>query len=220
MRILLLAFFVSIQFSLLAQHRLTFKSDPFHLLAEQNKYVLPLGMEYAIGKFSVQAEQLVMVTRDTDLYSRTNLNYSKTNVQLRYYIDDMFSGGSLGFVGLHGTMRNYDFHETSGSYISKEGRNINYQNSRVETQNFGAYAISGVQHQSKNNIIFEFVFGFGVREVSIEHNPEEITFADSLDPFLFDDFEPEWREGTRTIPGILIQVRFGYVLFGNKKNDQ
>ncbi|MDW3197549.1 MAG: DUF3575 domain-containing protein [Cytophagales bacterium] len=219
MRTLLLTFLVLIQFGVFAQQRLTVKTNPLYLL-ENNRYTMPLDMEYAFGKFSVQAGQMLMVSKATGLGLRENLNYSKTNLQLRYYLDGMFSGGSLGFIGLHGTTRNYDYLSKRGSYISGGGRNVNYLNSIVETQNFGAYAISGVQIQSKSNIIFEFVMGFGMREVSIQHNPEEITFVDSLDPFLFDDFEPEWREGARTIPGILIQMRFGYVFIGNKKKDK
>lgn len=219
MRILLLTLFIFVQLSVYAQQRLAIKTNPIYLL-ENNRYTLPVDLEYAFGNFSVQAGQMLMVSKNTELGLRENLNYSKTNLQLRYYLDGMFSGGSLGFVGLHGTMRKYDYLSTSGSYVSGEGRNINYRNSLVETQNFGAYAITGVQLQSRSNIIFELVMGFGIREVSVQHNPEEITFVDSLDPFLFDNLEPEWRAGTRTIPGILVQMRFGYVLLGKKKEDQ
>lgn len=203
------------QFSLLAQQRLSFKTNPLHLL-EIEKYVVPFGLEYSIGKFSISAEQMVMVSKKSE-FSRENREYFKSNLQLRYYLNDMFTGVTLGFVGLHGTMRKYDFIEFDDHYISGEGRNIRYVDSLVETQNFGAYAISGIQIQSRSHIIFEFVMGFGVREVSIKHNPGEIEFVEFLDPFLFENFDPEWREGTRTIPGVLLQMRFGYTLIGKKK---
>lgn len=219
MRTALFAFFAFTQFAVLAQHRLTLKTNPLYLLDNQ-KYVMPVGLEYGFGNFSVQAEQMVMVTKKTDLNLRENRRYIKSNVQLRYYLDGMFTGGSLGFVGLHGTFRSYDYLDESGSYVSGGGRNIRYQNSLVETQSYAAYAISGVQLQSRSNIVFEFVLGFGVRELSVKHNAQEITFVDQLDPFLFDNLEPEWREGTRTLPGLLVQVRFGYVLLGKKKGDQ
>ncbi len=219
MRTALFVFLAFLQFTLLAQHRLTFKTNPLYLL-DSEKYITPFGLEYAFGNFSVQAEQMVMLTKYNTFSLRENLSYSKTNLQLRYYVDGMFTGGSLGFVGLHGTRRNYDFLDSNGYYISGEGRNIRYSDSRVETQNYAAYAISGVQLQSRSNIIFEFVLGFGIREVSVQHNPGEMEFVEFLDPFLFEDFEPEWREGTRTLPGILIQVRFGYVLLGKKKGGQ
>lgn len=217
MRILLLALFTVLQFSVLAQQRLSIKSNPLHLL-ESEKYVVPFGLEYSFGNFSIQAEQMVMVSKKPG-FSRENLKYFKPNLQLRYYVDGMLSGGSLGFIGLHGTMRNYDFIEYNDYYVSGEGRNIRFEESRVETQNFGLYAISGVQLHSKSNFIFDFVLGFGVREVSIDHNPGEFEFVESLDPVFFEDFDPEWREGTRSIPGILIQLRLGYVLFGKNKGD-
>lgn len=216
MRTTLVVFFILSQVTLHAQHRVAFKFNPLYLLDYQ-KYVMPLGIEYGYGNFSIQGEQMLMITKDTDFGLRENLNYSKINLQFRYYVDNISTGGSRGFVGLHGTTRNYDFLESSGSYISSGGRKIRHRNSTVELQDFGAYAIGGVQVQSGQNIIFEMVVGYGIRELSVKHNPEEITFVEYLDPILFDDLEPQWREGTRTLPGLLVQMRFGYMLVGKKK---
>lgn len=216
MRTVLLFFFILSQFSLLAQQRLNLKTNPIYLLSDQ-RYTLPVALEYGFGNFSIQAEQILLVTKYNNYSLRENLNYSKTNLQLRYHLKNALTEESSFFVGLHGTVRNYDYIESQGSFISGEGRNISYKNSNVETRNYGAYAISGVQLQSRRGILFELVFGFGIRELSVQHDSEEITFQEFLDPFLFENLEEQWREGTRTIPGLLVQMRFGYTLFGGKK---
>ncbi len=219
MRTAFIITFSLLQVSLLAQHRLMVKTNPIYLLDDQ-RYTLPVGLEYRVGNFSIQAEQMIMVTKYNNYSLRENLNYSKTNLQLRYYIDGVFSGGSLGFFGLHGTVRNYDYLEYSGAFISGEGRNLYFDNSTIETQNYAAFVISGVQVPiARERMVFETVVGFGFRELSVRHNPEEVRAAEHLDPFLFESFEEQWREGTRTLPGVLFQIRVGYVLFQRGGED-
>jgi len=196
----------------LSQQRLSLKTSPIYLL-DGDKRTLPIGLEYVFGNFSIQAEQMIMVTKQARYDLRENLDYNKTNLQVRYYLHNVFTRGVHGFFGIHGTVRNYDYFRQSGSFIDKNERNFTFRNSVIETRNYAGYVISGIQAYLSPRWSVETVVGLGVRELSVQHNAEVTTEQLFLDPILFEELEESWQEGPRTLPGLLFQIRLNYTFF-------
>ena len=194
----------------IAQQKLVLKTNPLYLL-EIDKYAMPVGLEYTFGNFGVQLEQMILLSKRTNDGFIEHQQFRKTNVQFRYYFDGLFLKDMKLFVGLHGTRRIHDYWESSGGYVSAGGLDIRHRGSIVEARDFGAYYILGTHVAFNSRLGMEVVGGFGFRELSIRHNPASFSFVDDLYPSFA--FEESRREGTRTLPALLAQLRFNYKIF-------
>lgn len=209
MKIAIYGFFILFQFTLLAQG-LTIKTNPLYLL-DNEKYTMPVGLEYSVGNLGIQLEQMFLLSKQTNDGLITHRNYNKTNVQFRYYLNGLVFKDLKLFVGLHGTRRTHDYWETSGEYVSTGGLDIRHSGSLIEAKNLGVYYIFGARMALNSKLALEFVSGFGFRELSIQHNPESFIFVDDI--YYEFGFDERRFEGTRTLGAFLGQVRINYKLF-------
>ena len=205
--ICLLAF---LQVAAFGQRQLMLKSNPLYLLVPQRS-TMPVGLEYSLGNFSVQVEQMLMLRKRTNLGVERNIRYFRSNAQLRYYFD-FSERKNKGYFGVHGTVRDHTYFRTFGSYIRAGGETGNYRNSRINATNRAFYLISGVQHSIGPELSVEFTAGLGARRLSVRHDPESFE-PGPIDALLTEDFEENWREGSRVLPALLLQFRFNYILF-------